>query len=274
MNGQWKKYFMAAMIFTVVVGSMAVAHAQYWTSFDDNTRYLALGDSLSAGYGAHPATNGFVYRLYESGAIDNVNNVLLNNIGVVNATSSDVLAYELPLGHLFFSNTGQDYRKVVTITVGGNDLQELIGTILYSGLTEEEIQILVGQTLYDFSLNLGDILGDLISDPDVEVYVANQYDPMLPVAGGSEIVSALNNAVDGVITGMKTVYPCANITLVDIYSAFEGRNGLLLIEKKGAEMFQVHPTNAGHRVMAGTFAEAIRGNAGFLCNPVDTINSF
>lgn len=274
MNGKLKKCSMLAMLFMVAVGSLALTRAPYWTSFDDNTRYLALGDSLSAGYGAHPATNGFVYQLYQSGAIDNVNNILLDNIGVVNATSSDVLSFQLPLGHLFFSNTGQDYRKVVTLTVGGNDLQELIGTILYSGLTEEEIQILVGQTLHHFSVNLGLILGDLISYTDIEVYVANQYDPLLPVAGGSEIVSALNNAITGVVTVMKTAYPCANITLVDIYSAFEDRDGLLLIEKKGAEMFQVHPTNAGHRVMARTFADAIRGNTGTPCNDTDTIHSF
>ncbi len=40
------------------------ARTQSWVSFADNTRYLALGDSLSAGYGAKPATQGFVFRLY------------------------------------------------------------------------------------------------------------------------------------------------------------------------------------------------------------------
>ncbi len=260
MNRKLKKYGALGIILAVLAGSLALAHAQYWTSFDDNTRYLALGDSISAGYGAHPSTNGFVYRLYQSGAIDNVNNTLLNNIGVVNATSSDVRLHQLPLGHLFFSDTGQDYRKVVTITVGGNDLQQLIGTILYSGLGEEEIQALVGQTLYDFSGNLGYILGDLIAYPNVEIYVANQYDPLLPVAGGSEIVSALNDAISGVIAMMNSAFPFANITLVDVHSAFDGRSGLLLSEKQGAEMFQVHPSNNGHRVIAQAFADAIRAN--------------
>lgn len=260
MNGKLKKYGILGVIFAVLAGVLAPAQSQYWVSFDDNTRYLALGDSISAGYGAHPSTNGFVYRLYQSGAIDNVNDTLLDNIGVVGATSSDVLSHQVPLGHLFFSNTGQEYRKVVTITVGGNDLQQLIGTILYGGLGEEEIQALVGQTLYNFSVNLGYILGDLITYPNIEVYVANQYDPLLPVAGGSEIVSALNNAISGVISAMKSAYPFADITLVDVHGAFDGRSGLLLSEKQGAGLFQVHPTNDGHRVMAKTFADAIRDN--------------
>jgi lysophospholipase L1-like esterase len=256
------KYHLFGSIVAVLVLSLALAHAaQYWTSYNDNTRYLALGDSLSAGYGAHPATNGFVYKLYQSGAIDNVNNTLLNNVGVVNATSEDVLEHQLPLGYLFFSNTGTDYRKVVTITVGGNDLEKLIGTILVSD--PAEINALVGAALYNFSGNLSAILGDLIiNHPNVEIYIANQYDPLLPVPGESDIIDLLNNTISGTVMAVKDAAMdfgmSANITVVDIHGAFEGRKGLLLIEKNGAEMFQVHPTNAGHRVLAKAFADAIR----------------
>ena len=76
------------MVLLVGLLVTAPASAQYWTSFADNTRYMALGDSLSAGYGAHPATQGFVYQLYQSRAIDKVNNLLLCNVGVPNAMSA------------------------------------------------------------------------------------------------------------------------------------------------------------------------------------------
>ena len=65
-----------AALTVFLLASTEVAWSQHWTSFENNTRYLALGDSLSAGYGAHPSTNGFVYQLYQSGAIDNINNTL------------------------------------------------------------------------------------------------------------------------------------------------------------------------------------------------------
>jgi lysophospholipase L1-like esterase len=87
---------------------------------------MALGDSLSAGYGAHPATQGFVYQLYQSGVIDNVNNMPFTNVGVPNATSSDILTFQVPQVGLFFADTGQSYRKVVTLTVGGNDLLQIL----------------------------------------------------------------------------------------------------------------------------------------------------
>jgi lysophospholipase L1-like esterase len=45
--------------------------------------------------------------------------------------------------------------------------------------------------------------------------------------------------------------------LVDVYEAFLGRTGLLLIERHGASAFEVHLTNAGHRVMAAAFADVI-----------------
>ena len=57
---------------------------------------------------------------------------------------------------------------------------------------------------------------------------------------------------------MVSGFPEAKV--VDVFSAFEGRKGLLLIEKNGAERLQVHPTNAGYRVMTKAFADAIRGN--------------
>ncbi len=227
----------------VLILTTGIVWSQHWTSFEDNTRYLALGDSLSAGYGAHPSTNGFVYLLYQSGAIDNINNTLLNNLGVVNATSSDVLSHQLPLGELFFSDTGTDYRKVVTVTIGGNDMFAVIG-----GADPEAV-------LANFADNLGALLYSLATTfPDVEIYVANQYDPRLPFPGGSDLVDALNDATALVVS----CFPEA--TVVDVFSAFEGRSGLLLIEKKGADLFQVHPTNSGYRVMTKAFADAIAAN--------------
>jgi lysophospholipase L1-like esterase len=238
---------------TIVTAALAVlaftaapaVSAQPWTSFDDNTRYLALGDSLSAGYEAKPATQGFVYQLYQNGSIDGLNNLLFCNQAVPGAASSDVLHYQIPQVHLFFSDTGKSYRKVVTLTVGGNDLLALLGP---NGIDLSQIP----GVLTAYGSNLGGILASLASSfPDVKIYVGNLYDPKLPLPGEELLIGALNQ----VTANVASLFP-NNVVVVDLFSAFQGRSGLLLIEKKDAG-FNIHPTNAGYQVMTGAFSASI-----------------
>jgi lysophospholipase L1-like esterase len=231
------------MVLLVGLLVAAPAWAQYWTSFADDTRYMALGDSLSAGYGALPATQGFVYQLYQSGVIDKVNNLLLCNVGVPNALSEDVLTYQVPMVSLFFANTGRSYRKVITLTVGGNDLFQIIG-----GADPNTVFSALYGNLYAILKSLATAF------PDARIYVANQYDPKLGFANEDVLIATANVVIAQVVQQFPTA------RLVDIFSAFHGRHGLLLSEKPGAEPGQIHPTDVGYWVMAKTFAEAIRAH--------------
>ncbi|MDH4195133.1 MAG: SGNH/GDSL hydrolase family protein, partial [Nitrospirota bacterium] len=51
-----------------------------------------------------------------------------------------------------------------------------------------------------------------------------------------------------------------NVPVADVFSAFEGRNGLRLIQRNGADQFEVHPSNAGHRAIAKAFKAVIEKN--------------
>ena len=227
-------------------GFAATAAAQPWTSYADNTRYLAIGDSLSAGYEAKPVTQGFVYQLYQGGVIDSLNNLLFCNMSVPGARSIDVLSHQVPQAQLFFDQTGKSYKKVVTITVGGNDALALLDP---SG------NINLGQVpgmIQAYGNNLAAIFGSLVAaNPDVRIYVGNLYDPKLPIPGADLLIAAMNQAT-ATVAGF---FP-ANVTLVDVHTTFDGRSGLLLVERKGAG-FNIHPTDAGYRVMTNTFADAI-----------------
>lgn len=229
-------------LFFLLLTITPAAWAQYWVDFDQDTRYMALGDSLTAGYAAHPATQGFAYRLYQGGAIDSINHLLFCNAGVPGATSLDVLNHQVPQVQLFFKPTGETYRKIVTLTVGGNDMLQIID--------ENKDPYVVLQT---FGFNLAGILGNIIiQSPDARIYVSNIYDPMLPFPGEAMLIGAINKVIADVVA----IFP-DNAMLVDVFSAFDGRNGLLLMEKRGSGM-QIHPTDAGYKVMADAFADAIR----------------
>ncbi len=166
---------------------------------------------------------------------------------VPDATSNDVLRYQIPQVHLFFKNTGESYRKVVTLTVGGNDALSVLNP---DGTLKPPEAILA--MLQAYTQNLSAILSILVGMEDVNIYVGNMYDPRLPVAGGDLLVNAMNQVVAGVVSAFP-----ARVVLVDIYSAFQGRNGLLLNERHGVEPSEVHPTDTGYAVMADAFAEAI-----------------
>ena len=214
--------------------------------FDQHTRYMALGDSLAAGYGAIPATEGYVYLLYRSGVFDTIPNTLFNDAAVIGATSQQVLDYQVPQVPVFAPN-------VITLTVGGNDLLNILNS---GALDPATIQAV----LTEFGNNLAQTLSQLQTVPsgfpEPKIYVSNLYNvpeiqiPGLPVNFIDLVVQQINQIIEGV----AQVY---GVPVADVYSAFNGRKGLLLIERHGANQFEAHPTNAGHRVIAQAFEAVI-----------------
>lgn len=219
--------FVLALIFA----SMPAVADLPW-QFEGHTRYMALGDSLVAGYGALPATQGYVYRLYRDEVFDKIPHTLFSNAGVPGVTSKQVLDYQVP-------QAIQAFRPgVITITVGGNDL----------------LRILKGEdpnlVLSEFQANFAQILGALRTAlPNTRIYVSNLY-TIPQIAGADQVVPVFNQIVAGV-AGMY------NVPVADVYGAFLGRRGLLLIERPGAAPDEVHPTNAGYEVIANAFEKLV-----------------
>jgi len=224
-----------ALLVTVTLLMPAVVRAELPWQFDNHTRYMAMGDSLSAGYGAIPATEGFVYLLYRSAVFDTIPNTLFCNAGVPNATSSDVLAYQVP-------QAIRDFRPtVITLTVGGNDLVKIM-----DGADPSAV-------LQDFQANLVQIFLALRSAPELQntkIYIGNLYS--IPEIPASEVIVPIFNQV---VAGVAANF---GVGVADVYSAFHGRSGLLLVARNGADPLQIHPTNAGYRVMSRAFEEAIQ----------------
>lgn len=77
--------FKLALVMFIALSGAAQAQ-QPWT-FGNNTKFLALGDSLTAGYGASPVTNGYAYQLYQRGVYDSMHNTTFANAAVPGATS-------------------------------------------------------------------------------------------------------------------------------------------------------------------------------------------
>lgn len=201
--------------------------------FERPTRYMALGDSLAAGYGAVPATLGYVYLLYQSRIFDSLNRMLFCNAGVPGATSRDVLKHQVPLAIYKFRPT------IITLSVGGNDLLPLLW------------RADLNRVLKSFQENLISIFRRLtMALPNLKIYMNNLYAiPQIPPT--QVVVPAMNE----IISSVANLF---NVAVADVYGAFQGKSGLLLIEKQGAPHDEVHPSNAGYRVMAEAFQDIIR----------------
>lgn len=234
-----RKFLIAVLGAAAVLFSAATQAQQPWT-FNNNLRYLALGDSLTAGYGATPVTSGYAYQLYQQGVYDSMTNTSFANAAVPGATSQQVLNFQVPAATQIFQ------PHVITMTVGGNDLLAILG-----GANPNDV-------LLTFQGNLAGILTAICTAlPATRIYVANLYAIREFPVPTDQVVDAFNQTVAGVV-GFANGTACGGkVKVADVHAAFSGsQQGLLLINRNGAGQFEVHPTNAGYRAMAQAFIAA------------------
>lgn len=244
------------------------------------TLYLALGDSLAEGVGASvPDRNGYVPRLagYFQGASHGGADLLVN-LGVGGATTGSLLASQVPAAVERILDDETDTR-VITISVGGNDLLNLInspGDICLAAPTSDECQGLVALAMWGVATNMPHILGTLqaalVADPGTEkIFVLLPYnafegtghplEPLIAVGmrGADLAIDCSANAGNPGLVGLDDILACtalvAGAVVVDAYPAFAGRS--LELTHMG-EGFDVHPNDDGHEVLAKLHREADR----------------
>jgi lysophospholipase L1-like esterase len=242
----------------LVIGSPEHLVAQSPQVLDpDATRYMALGDSIAAGYKMAPVTQAYPYLLYQGGVFDRMSHTLFNNLGAVGATSQDVLLHQVPqaLIPVAIGGFGAQY---ITLTVGGNDILAIVRFAATHQHDPLAIAAFAQSALDQYSKNLTGILGQLRSFlPGVKIFVANQYtipelDAIAP--GIDQSIDAFNAATHQVVGMFPDVFE------VDVFGAFMDRTNLIQLERHGASLFEVHPTSVGHQVIAKAFADVIEGS--------------
>lgn len=233
------KNYLVKSVLTFALLIPLTAFAELPWQHDQHTRFLVLGDSISAGYGADPTMNGYAYKLYKQGVFDTQVHTLFANAAVPGVTSADVRAYQIPQVERFSPD-------VIVMTVGGNDLIAVL-----EGRSE------VATAIARYQENLTQTLLDLcVSEKAPFVYLGNIYG--IPQLGEdvNNLIAYFNGVSSAVVDGVAG--SGCPVKLVDIHSAFAGRSGLLNIARNGAKPDEVHPTNAGHGVIADAFKLVIQ----------------
>jgi lysophospholipase L1-like esterase len=234
--------------------------------------YLALGDSLAAGVGAsNPTVTGYVPQLYEllrqqlacqpAGRLS-CRSLALRNLGVGGATSTTLLATQLPeaVAELQARNGDRNPHndvKVVTIDVGGNDLFGVVSSACAAGSSPECVALIQAR-LETFAVNFALILGELraAAGPDTVLIAMTYYNP-LP----SCQLASLAPLADAVLEGG----PGVTVGLNDLIRSIAAAHGILVAETYGrlgpGELVGgtdcLHPNDAGYQVITEAFAAAL-----------------
>lgn len=243
---------------------LAPAFAFAQVNFPKNSYYVGMGDSIAAGEGALPVTNGYVYRLYDEGVFGRKQQMDFSNVAVRGGRSWDLRDHQAAQ---ILCAEPEQRPTVVTITAGANDFfrndQDL------ASITHRVAQAV------DLLLNNDGVLSPNVGatpvlDPvtgqrcralrNVTILVSNYYSLPHPVP---QFFQLLDSAVRGFDQGLRfwlqyvVVPPGSRVKVVDLYTPSLGRQGLVTIERRlgynGPLDFDFHPTNLGHAFIAGEF---------------------
>lgn len=232
--------------------------------------YVALGDSVAAGEGASDsATTAYVPILgrhlsqtltpgragqapgaQETGSYFNV-----TNFAVGGETSESLITggqLEAAVGLIEARNSNgstSDDVKVITLTVGGNDLTPLFDYCPEAGPDRcleraEEVVDLYGQHLFVILSQLRTAAG-----PESRIVVMTYYNPLVnpdcPLSGFAQVAEPIRDALNLTIEGAAAAVP--GIEVADVGEAGLGPDDV--------HPDCLHPTDSGHAKIAATFAD-------------------
>ncbi|AGA70408.1 lysophospholipase L1-like esterase [Desulfitobacterium dichloroeliminans LMG P-21439] len=199
-----------------------------------NGIYLALGDSLTTGYGV--GFNRSFATLYYAGLLSSFPRLRYENSGVNGLTSGQLVnMIEQSTMYRMISQA-----QFITITIGSNDLLA-IGKGLVAGQRAN-----INLTFGEFHHNLM-ALGERIrsANPTAILKLASIYNPL---PDGDRQTNALaRTLVKEANHGVKQMASAYRGIVVPIAKAFKGKEQLML----GSD--QLHPSMLGHQVMAECF---------------------
>ena len=278
-----KKFFSAAIALflpIVLTGCALTERDLVDKTYETNTppRLMFLGDSIAAGYGLEGYTSNDNYSCSDSyanildakytAALAETYSHEMQNFAVSGATSADLIEL-LKSGKLDSALAETD---AVVVSIGGNDLLGNIYTIIESlGITPEnqtiniddiDILSLLGQiatleenvqdSLTEFETNLKEIAVILNEKSEGDVYIQTLYNPLETFTD----ISLVTDFSESTLTEFNRIINDNSVNgykVIDVAADFVGKcEELTRIGK-----IDIHPNEAGHKVIAEAVDEAL-----------------
>ena len=254
-----RKVMLAICLSTVVAPSSAWAQI----NFPMTGYYAAMGDSVAAGEGALPVTNGYAYELYGRGVFGTIPETHFANLSARGARSWELRDGQVP--QLLCSEPSRR-PTVVTITAGANDFLRGDGDISSIALRVADAVALLLNNASPFGTQ--PVLDPVTGAPcrpleGVTILVSNYYSIPHPVPLVEAQLDAALQGFDQALRFWLQLVPVpagSRVKLVDVYTGSVGAQGLVTIQRRlgfsGVFDFDVHPTNLGHQYIASEFEKA------------------
>ena len=262
--------------------------------------YVALGDSITTGYGLAENETGFAKQVADS------NGYTLTNLAQDGATSTDLL-------EVVKSEANADTLKnadLITVTIGGNDLMNALYAYLAeeynnkqnsdtpitaadvkASLAGEEEAVVEQTTMLGFAIsNISDFQSSSIANSsynalgynfveiietireinqNAQLIVVNQYNPYSHLTAGisgldlSSVISAFDSAVQALNVGISSGEAIAGYTVADVYTKFkEAENNPCNASVSPSINLDFHPNAAGHSLIASTISALLTDEGG------------
>lgn len=286
----WKKGLAPAtsilLIFVLLLGPWAENSVSAQEQLARDTyRIVSLGDSLTVGYEPGMDMNskpyGFIDRLLVQGLYHGRTEVV--NLGILGLKTKgldqyvqailderSVSADEIQSGlkDPRAATMGAEAAKaksviaeadLITVTIGGNDMFELVRTA--GTLKSEELATRVQELFTVYKDNVTSIVNNLHSiNPDAVIVLADQYQPVPEIADKATYPKLQEAAAQftKLIDGMAVTFNENGITLKVAHVAKEFIGSEITMTHILKE--DIHPNQYGYEVMARIFSETIWGS--------------
>lgn len=229
-----------------------MCHVDGWGVETDMFRYAALGDSITAGYGASSLQLAYparVVKIIGATARANASNEVLAGPGW---TSEDLRGAVIQTQSVPLIGV-----SAVTIWVGGDDLIDM-GIALLNGAPKSVVQAAMKQYALDIA-QLVTYTGKVGGAP---VILCTQYNPFPNTPIAAEAIGQLNEITASLAARLGT-------GLAPVASWFDGRQAELIAGYQTGRIQDVlvrhstavHPNNLGHQVIAENLAPLVLASA-------------
>lgn len=201
--------------------------------------YVALGDSLTAGYGvASPFSFPNIYANYLR---RHDKNLCVLNLGINGLTTKGLL--QLLKSNPYVRQSVAN-AALITLTIGSNDLLRLLMNSQQRFNTAQLPLILA-----NLSKTL-ELIGHEIRtlNPKATVKVATLYNPLTATSPYAQYYGLVQEIITRANAIIITWARCFGVVVIDLEREFRGKEGLL----NGQD--QAHPNAEGYQVIAKAFA--------------------